>query len=63
MSEMEILQAAGVVLGSGVAAEVLRLLIPGTKHDSKAVRVLRVVSKVLTLGLTSMVRSNGRQKR
>ncbi len=63
MSEVEILQAVGIALGSGVAAEILRRLIPGTKHDSTAVKILGVVSKILTLGLSSKLKGDGRRRK
>ncbi len=63
MSEMEILQAVGMALGTGVAAEIIRRVIPGTRHDSTAVRVLGIVSRVLTLGASSKIKGDGRPKR
>ncbi len=63
MTDMDILLAVGAAVGSGVAAEFMRLLIPGTKHDSKAVKILGVLSKLLTLGATAAIKTDGRRKK
>jgi len=63
MDDAELINVIVAAISSGVAAEILRRVIPGTKNDSKAVRVLGIVSKVLTLGTTAIVKGDGRLKK
>lgn len=63
MSEIELMRAVGVALGTGLAAEVARRVIPGTKYDSTGLRVLWFVSQILTLGVTSFFPGDGRRKK
>jgi len=62
MSEDVLLNVVGVALGSGVMAEVTRRIIPGTKYDSVVVNILGMISKILTVGLTSFLKGDGRLK-
>ena len=62
MDNSDLITAVAVALGSGVAAEIVRRIIPGTKHDSKAVAWLGTISKILTLGGTSFLKGDGKLK-
>lgn len=63
MSDAELLMALATALGTGVAAEILRRIVPGTKHDSGAVWILGLVSNLLTVGVMSFLPGDGRKKR
>lgn len=63
MTGVEIAMIVGAALGSGVAAEIARRAIPGTKHDNTAVKVLGFFSRVLTLGASTKFKGDGRLKK
>lgn len=60
---MDLAIAIGMFLGTGVAAEIAKRIVPGTKHDSTAVQWLGVVSKVMTLGMSRVIPGEGRLKK